>query len=432
MVRQPRCRLSRPGAAGAGPGQFIFSRKRSDAILFGMGIVQASPEGAAPAQLDDDDQLVFADDDEELGSADSNRPSTPVATRAEERWVVLVVDDDPVVHDVTSLALGRLEVDAKRLHLAHALSARDARAMLSDPELADRLALAVIDVVMESDVAGLELARWMRAQRSLRKTRLVVRSGQPGLAPEESVVRDFTIHDYWPKTETSAQRMRTAVTGLIRSYVDLDRLDETARGAARAVSSDMVGWMGAESFAELRVGDRRELRRWVLACDLGEGGPQPPELASHGMYERLLTAYSVMLPILRAHGGAIDRLGADGLVALFSSEAPPIECCIELRAACGEGAEGLGIGVALHGGPLSLCTLGDGARMGLSAIGAPIVGAVRLAREARESGHGVLISSEAADAMVPDLRDRIRGVQVHEPQEVGVRGFRLLGGDGAA
>ena len=79
---------------------------------------------------------------------------------------------------------------------------------------------------METDDAGLALIRWIRGQPKFNATRLVLRTGQPGTAPEESVLKALDINDYWPKTEITAHRMRTLLTGLIRSYSDLRTLQE--------------------------------------------------------------------------------------------------------------------------------------------------------------------------------------------------------------
>jgi len=102
------------------------------------------------------------------------------------------------------------------LHVAH--SAADAKRLLTQRT---DFALMVTDVVMEHDRAGLELVRWVREREPLAHMRLVIRTGEPGQAPESSVLESFDINDYWPKTELTAHRMRTLVVGLLRSFRDL-------------------------------------------------------------------------------------------------------------------------------------------------------------------------------------------------------------------
>jgi diguanylate cyclase len=74
---------------------------------------------------------------------------------------------------------------------------------------------------MESENSGIELIKWVREQESLAATRLVLRTGHPGSFYEEELVQNLDINDYWPKTEPMANRMRTILIGLIRSYRDI-------------------------------------------------------------------------------------------------------------------------------------------------------------------------------------------------------------------
>jgi class 3 adenylate cyclase/CheY-like chemotaxis protein len=147
-------------------------------------------------------------------------------------WHVLVVDDDPHVHTVTTLALEGLRVDGARLVFDHAHSGPEAREKLSSGK---RYALVLLDVVMDTEHAGLLVARWLRNERQERLTRIVLRTGQPGLAPERDVMLEYDINDYQPKTELSSQRLATSVIGAIRSYRDLTTLEAQKSGLEKIV-----------------------------------------------------------------------------------------------------------------------------------------------------------------------------------------------------
>jgi two-component sensor histidine kinase len=147
------------------------------------------------------------------------------AAQALPPWPVLVVDDDRGVLDVTRMALERVQVDGRKLSLALCSSADEARQKLSSHEYA----VAIVDVVMESDRAGLDLVREMRGDRRHRLTQIVVRTGEPGAYPEAKVIEDFHISDYWPKAELRAARMRASIIGLVRGYVTARSLDAELR-----------------------------------------------------------------------------------------------------------------------------------------------------------------------------------------------------------
>lgn len=141
-------------------------------------------------------------------------------------WQILVVDDEPEVHAVTRLALRRFRFEGRPLIVHTASSAEEGLAIAH--RLGDELALAIIDVVMETEQAGLDLVRAIRHEVGNTTTRLVLRTGQPGCAPESDVVRDFDINDYKEKTELTAQKFHTMMYGGLRNYRDLRTMRATA------------------------------------------------------------------------------------------------------------------------------------------------------------------------------------------------------------
>ena len=149
-----------------------------------------------------------------------------IATTSVARWRVLLVDDEPDVHTITKLALSRFELDGRGLEFLHAHSAAEARAVL---QRVPDIALAIVDVVMENETAGLELARWMRQDLGNHFTRIVLRTGQPGQAPEEKVIVEYDINDYKEKTELDRKKLFTTVFSALRAYRDIMRIDEARR-----------------------------------------------------------------------------------------------------------------------------------------------------------------------------------------------------------
>jgi len=176
------------------------------------------------ATPDDPDALVFADD------APDAAPE-PASARV---WKLLVVDDEPEVHDITRLALSELRVDGHPLAILSVSSAGAARVVLQSHL---DVAVILLDVVMESEDAGLELVRWIRRDLGNARVRIVLRTGQPGHAPEQRVMLDYDINDYRDKTEITAQRLVTTVIGAVRSYRDLCTIESHKLGLEQIVRS---------------------------------------------------------------------------------------------------------------------------------------------------------------------------------------------------
>jgi PAS domain S-box-containing protein len=134
---------------------------------------------------------------------------------AGEPWKVLLVDDEPDVHPVLHLALDDVRIDGRGLRLFDALSAEEAKlALTAHPDIA----LILLDVVMESDRAGLDLVRYIRDELARRSVQIVLITGQAGYAPQRQVVSDYQIDGYLLKSELSAERIFVAVHSAIRAH----------------------------------------------------------------------------------------------------------------------------------------------------------------------------------------------------------------------
>lgn len=161
---------------------------------------------------------LFSDDD------DPQRKGLD-ETETDDRscWKMLIVDDKLEAHQVAKLALRKLNFENKSLKFYSAFSADEARELLGDnPDTA----LILLDVVMENDQAGLELAQYIRQVLKNRWVRIVIRTGYPGKAPEELVFLDYDINDYVTKTEMTREKMVTAVIGALRSFRDIEVIEK--------------------------------------------------------------------------------------------------------------------------------------------------------------------------------------------------------------
>ena len=147
-------------------------------------------------------------------------------------WKVLLVDDDEQMHQVTKLALSGFEFQERGLELISAYSGVDAKKIID--ENAD-IAIALIDVVMETEHAGLDLVRYIRTESSNRLIRLVLRTGQAGQAPEDIVIKEYEIDDYKEKTELTTQKLRTLLYSMLRSYRDLCVIEEQKQGLSKVI-----------------------------------------------------------------------------------------------------------------------------------------------------------------------------------------------------
>ena len=159
-------------------------------------------------------------------SPDRDEPGDE-AVRLRRRWKVAVIDDDPAVHDGTRFALYDYVLNGQGLEILSAYSAAEGRSCCrAHPDMA----VVLLDVVMESDTAGLDLVDFIRKELKNETVRIILRTGQPGQAPERRVIVDYDINDYKAKTELTADKLFTPLTAALRGYQQLQRMVETRRG----------------------------------------------------------------------------------------------------------------------------------------------------------------------------------------------------------
>ncbi len=168
------------------------------------------------------DELFFAEEHDAPRRAD--RP----------RWKLLIVDDEEEVHVITRMVLEGMTFSGKGLAFLSAYSAEEGRALLRAH--AD-VAVVLLDVVMETGQAGLELVRFIREELDNRMVRIILRTGQPGQAPEREVISRYDINDYKQKTELTAQKLFSTVTTAIRSYHDLQTIEKSRKGLDLIIAS---------------------------------------------------------------------------------------------------------------------------------------------------------------------------------------------------
>ena len=189
--------------------------------------------------------FLFNDETADTSSLGTNDNAVP--------WQVLVVDDDESIHQITSLVLNNFEFEQRPLQLLHAKSAREAQQLI---EQHPDIALAIIDVVMETQHAGLELVKTIRQHIKNQRMRLILRTGQPGEAPEEHVIRDYDINDYKNKTEVTAIKLKTMLYAGLRSYRDICFIEQHRAGLEKIIgcTTSFLRCSTLREFASLILG----------------------------------------------------------------------------------------------------------------------------------------------------------------------------------
>lgn len=240
------------------------------------------------APADDDDVDLILDEDD--GPAESR-----VQREADANpWRILIVDDDVDVHVVTKFALNNIEFQGRRLSYLHAYSSAEA---ISTMRTTSHIALVLLDVVMETPDAGLQVARRIREELRNELVRIVLRTGQPSQPHDIALLLDYDVNDFWTKADLTTRKLVTTVISSLRTY-----------GALAAASDERAALRTRLQSAErLRAGLDRHLPLLVLD--------------RHG---RVMEASDALCRMLSVDGGALLGRLASTLAAL-APETPALQ-----------------------------------------------------------------------------------------------------------
>lgn len=141
-------------------------------------------------------------------------------------WKIIIADDEAEVHQITEMVLGDYVFEGRPIQFLNAYNGEETKALIAQhPDTA----IILLDVVMESDSSGLEVARYIRESLKNSFVRIILRTGQPGKAPEKKVIMEYDINEYKEKTELTTQKLFTTITSSLRSYKDLVTIDKTRK-----------------------------------------------------------------------------------------------------------------------------------------------------------------------------------------------------------
>ena len=164
-------------------------------------------------------------------------------------WKVLIADDEAIVHEITRQVLRNLRYEGRSVEFLSAYSGAETKKIVEEQ---DDIAVIILDVVMETETAGLDTAEYIRKTLKNDYVRIILRTGQPGTAPERKIILEYDINDYKDKTELTAKKLFSAIVTAIRDYNLISRLNRCLLGIETVVSAlrDLLKIRTYESFAE--------------------------------------------------------------------------------------------------------------------------------------------------------------------------------------
>jgi DNA-binding MarR family transcriptional regulator/DNA-binding response OmpR family regulator len=231
--------------------------------------------------------------DEEIYFAEETETIPPGTS-----WKILIVDDEVEVHDVTKLALSDFTFEGKSLSFLSAYSAQEAKQLI---EAHPDIAIIFLDVVMEQENAGLCVIDYVRKELNNPLVRIILRTGQPGQAPENVVAVNYGIDDYKTKTELTARKLFITVVTALRAFSTLTQMLEMSRKLELEVAQHK---QAEAALRQSEMQEREKVQR--LERSLQTLQQSPVHLNQH---EKIETLGQLIMEITREIGSAPNQMG---------------------------------------------------------------------------------------------------------------------------
>lgn len=255
------------------------------------------------------DELLFGGGDSPALSENTNlyAPKNP-----DQGYLVLVVDDDEYVHQLTNMVLKGFTFENTKIRLASVFSGQEGKQyLLNHPDVA----VVLLDVVMEADDAGLQVVNYIRNDLKNNEVRILIRTGQPGAAPEESVFQDYDINDYLSKTDITAHKLRMTILNALRSYRDIQNAAKLQRQIVLAEQESKAAEEASKAKSQFLAHMSHEIRTplngIIGVADLLNGTPLSEEQNNYvktirNSGEALLSIINDILDFSKIEAGKLD------------------------------------------------------------------------------------------------------------------------------
>jgi signal transduction histidine kinase/CheY-like chemotaxis protein len=190
------------------------------------------------AEEDDDDEAVTVELSKKMAVNVNDNRQIPIINPSAPTWIVMIVDDEQEIHDVTKIALDGFVFQGKPISFISAYSGEQAKALLKEhPDTA----IIFLDVVMEENDAGLQVVKYIRDTLQNNLVRIILRTGQPGEAPEEKTIINYDINDYKHKAELTRRKLFVTTIAGLRAYYDLILIEINKAALKQTLEAIPVG-----------------------------------------------------------------------------------------------------------------------------------------------------------------------------------------------
>jgi len=163
-----------------------------------------------------------------------NNNNKTVKSVIHKSYKILIADDDDDIHVITKMVLRDFLFEESPLEFISSYNTEETMDKINtNPDIA----VVFLDVVMDDINSGLKIVKYIREEIKNNKVRIILRTGQPGEAPEDEIIKNYDINDYKLKTELTTQKMFTSMYSALRSYRDIEIIENSKKNLEKIIKA---------------------------------------------------------------------------------------------------------------------------------------------------------------------------------------------------
>lgn len=202
------------------------------------------------------------------------------------------------------------------------------------------------------------------------------------------------------------KRLQTAIE---EKYTMERNWKELYEASSKFVPREFLSFMHKGSITDVRLGDQTETELTLMFSDIRNFTSIVESLTPAESFEFLNGYFESIGPLIRKHGGFIDKYIGDGIMAIFPRQADDaLAAALEIQQALptlnkryeSKGWPSIRIGIGIHTGPCMVGTVGEDLRMDTTVISDVVNIAARLEHLTKTFGTDILISEQVVMSLV--------------------------------
>ncbi len=130
-------------------------------------------------------------------------------------WKILIVDDEQDIHKIIKMIFDNHKIDDMNLEIFSACNSDEAIFLLKENS---DIAVALVDIVMETEDAGINCVRRIRNELKNDKIRLILKTGYPSQIPGPEILEAFDISMFKQETDLTTQIIIEMICTSIKEF----------------------------------------------------------------------------------------------------------------------------------------------------------------------------------------------------------------------